>query len=328
MNKLLVICGPTATGKTSLALHLAKALEGELVSADSRQVYVGMNIGTGKEIPKGFGFRNSDLEIKGSEVGYYSDGDTRIWGYDLVEPSKNFSVGKYLKYTDAIIGDIRKRGKLPILVGGTGLYIKAVVDRIPTAEIPKNKNLRKSLEGKLANELFEILAALDPIRVASMNTSDKKNPRRLIRAIEVAEYNIHLPKRRNHPKKHLAVLFVGLTAPKKYLFDLVDKRVDARVKFGQEKEVKSLLLSGVSWDSQAVSALGYGQWRKFFEKKAPKRQIIDLWRKDERNYVKRQITWFKRDKRVAWFDISNQGWHKSVEKLVKKWYSSKHNGFA
>ena len=324
MKKLLVICGPTATGTTSLGIFLAKKFNAEIISSDSRQVYKGMDIGTGKELPV-----NSKLKTKSSKLpGYYEVDGVKIWGYDLVEPTKNFSVGQYLKYADIRFSDIRRRKKLPILVGGTGLYIKAVVDGILTAEIPKNKSLRKSLEGKLASELFEILATLDPTKAASMNTSDKKNPRRLIRAIEVAEFNTRSPKRANRPKKDLAALFVGLTAPKKYLFDLIDKRVDARVKSGQEKEVKSLLLSGVSWSSQAMSALGYSQWRKYFKEKASRSQVINQWNKDEKSYARRQITWFKRDKRVIWFDISKKSWQKSVEKLVKKWYSSKHNGFA
>src|SRR5687767_6639381 len=124
MKKLLVICGPTATGKSSLAFKLARKFNGELISADSRQVYIGMDIGTGKEWGEG----------------------VEIWGYDLVDPDKEFSVAQYLRFATKKISDIEKRGKLPILVGGTGLYIKGVVDGIPTVDVPRNKKLREILE--------------------------------------------------------------------------------------------------------------------------------------------------------------------------------------
>ena len=328
MDKLLIICGPTATGKTFLALHLAKVFGGELISADSRQVYKHMDIGTGKEIPKGFGFRKSDLEFKGGEVGYFTDGDTRIWGYDLVEAGEEFSVAQYVKFADEILKNVLQRGKLPILVGGTGLYIKGVVNGIDTAKVPKNKTLRNSLKNKGASELFEILASLDPTKAASMNISDRRNPRRLVRAIEIAEYGIGKRGEKKIKRVKLDALYIGLSAAKEYVFKLISERIKARFKAGLEGEVKNLILKRVSWDSQAMSALGYSQWRKYFEEKASMSQVINQWNKDEKSYARRQLTWFKRDKRVFWFDISKNGWQKSVEKLVKKWYSSKHNGFA
>ena len=218
MKKLLVICGPTATGKTRLALHLGKKLNAELVSADSRQVYKWMNIGTGKDLPKDSRFKIQDSR----SGGYYLVGGVKIWGYDLVEPTEEFSVGKYVKIARKIIKDIWKSrqklthsggqgGKLPILVGGTGLYIKGVVDGIPTAAISKSKALRKTLEGKKSDELFELLAQLDPVRAASMNASDRKNPRRLIRAIEVASAKVKSQKSK----------VLGLTS---YLLDLLHRK--------------------------------------------------------------------------------------------------------
>ena len=338
MKKLLVICGPTATGKTSLALHLAKVLKGELVSADSRQVYKGLDIGTGKNLPKDSKLKTPrprqakpgtvwNLAKRGGQNsklgGYYNIKGVKIWGYDLVEPTKDFSVGQYVKYADVIIGDIRERKKLPILVGGTGLYIKGVVNGIPTASIPKNQGLRKSLKGKDAPLLFEMLATLDPTKAASMNISDKKNPRRLVRAIEIADSGIRKSKKLDKGQKNLNARFVGLTAPRKYLFGLIHKRVDARVKAGQEKEIEKLISAGVSWNSQAMSASGYKQWRLYFEGKVSRKAAVKKWKTDEKNYAKRQLAWFKHEKRVLWFDITKSDYQKSVEKLVKKWYSSR-----
>lgn len=333
MKKLLVICGPTAIGKTPLALHLAKVLAsdpkgsgsaGEVVSADSRQVYKGMNIGTGKDIPKGFEIRISKLGFKGGGIGYYTDGYTRIWGYDLVEPKEGFSVAQYAETANRIIENIWGRKKLPILVGGAGLYIKALVDGIPTVAIPKNEGLRSSLRGKEIKELYDILAQLDPIRAASMNASDRKNPRRLIRAIEVADCKVRAKEatRNGGGLQDFDELFIGLKAPKRILDARIEKRVERRVRQGIEKEIESLLVKGASWGMQSMTCLGYRQWKYFFEGKKTKEEVVSLWKKEEVNYAKRQITWFKRDRRINRFDITKSDYPKNVEKLVKKWYSS------
>ena len=133
MNKLLVICGPTSTGKTTLAIALAKKFNGELISTDSRQVYKGMDIGTGKDLPEGAKFKLPWFQ----KYGYYEVGGTKIWGYDLADPRHEFSVAQYIKFAERIISDVLKRGKSPVLVGGTGLYIRGVVDGIATAGVPK-----------------------------------------------------------------------------------------------------------------------------------------------------------------------------------------------
>lgn len=304
MRKLLIVCGPTATGKTALALFLARKFKGELVSADSKQVYKGLNIGTGKDLPL----------ING----------TRLWGYDLVGPKDDFSVAQYVAFAQRTIGSIQERGKLPILVGGTGLYIKAIVDGIPTVKIPQNKSLRKNLASKDANELFEMLAQLDPIRAGTLNASDKKNPRRLIRGIEIATWKLGSGRKGLEAKttKPSSALFIGLTAPREFLFKKIKNRVKARLQAGVEEEIKKLIESGVSWDNQSMSSLGYRQWRGYFEGELTRGEAIKNWEQEEKKYSKRQVTWFKRDKRINWFDITSSGWEKKVEKLVKKWYIS------
>ena len=314
MQKLLIVCGPTATGKTALAISLAKRLGGEIISADSRQVYKKMDIGTGKDLPP---------NAKKTE-GYYLINGVRVWGYDLVDPKEDFSVANYVRFARKTVNDIGRRMKLPILVGGTGLYIQGVVDGIPTAFVPKNEDLRKNLMGKNPEELFEILAQQDPIKAASLNASDKRNPRRLIRAVEIAQWRLdsggdfsQTPTLTNY-----STLFIGLTAPKEYLSKKIDMRVEGRVDVGVEKEIKKLLSAGISWDDQAMSSLGYRQWRDFFEGTKDKNETISAWKKEEKKYAKRQITWFKRDRRIKWFDISKPDWIDSVEKLAKIWYSS------
>jgi len=319
VKKLLVICGPTATGKTKLGIYLAKKLKGELISADSRQVFRGMDIGTGKELSASakFEFRSPELG------GHYKIAGINIWGYDLVSPKKDFNVSEYIKFTRVIIDNIWSRDKLPILTGGTGLYIKALTDGIETISIPRNEKLRKTYADKSRDELFEILASIDSIKAASLNSSDKRNPRRLIRAIEIALDN---SKRNGNNsrglgkfKSKLNILFIGLFAPKVFLDEKIKERVKDRVKKGIKKEIEKLLKEKVSWKSQSMSSLGYKQWRDFFEGKANQEEVISLWEREERKYAKRQLTWFKKDNRINWFDISKRGWKKSVEKLVEKW---------
>jgi len=321
MNKLLVICGPTSTGKTTLAIKIAKKFNGELVSADSRQVYKGMDIGTGKDLPKGAKIKLPWFK----KYGYYEVDEVKIWGYDLADPRHEFSVAQYIKFAERVISDILKRGKLPILVGGTGLYIKGVVDGIATAEVPKNNLLRKNLEGKPAEELFEKLAQMDSFKAGQMNSSDKKNPRRLIRALEIAMWRINNVKKDKELEKKktvFKVLEIGLTAPEKFIFDRIKLRVGERVKAGIKNEVQNLLKQHVTWEMPSMSSMGYGQWKEYFNNKKTEDEVFKDWEGEEKKYVKRQMVWFKKDKRICWFDITASKYSQSVEKSVEKWYST------
>jgi len=319
MKKLLVICGPTSTGKTSLAIEVAKQLNGEIVSADSRQVYKMMSIGTGKDLPRDSRFMIPDSRLGG----YYEIEGVRVWGYDLADPKGEFSVAQYLKIAHRIIDDISKRGTLPILVGGTGLYIKGVIDGIGTASVPKNNKLRKNLEGKSVDELYENLSQLDSLKAGSLNSSDKKNPRRLIRAIEVAQYQLT---KKTMPSAHhtigdsFDVMYIGLTAPKEFIDRKIVKRVIERLDNGIKTEIENLLKNGVSWDNQAMMAMGYGLWRDYFEGDVSEDQILTEWARDEVQYAKRQMVWFKKDDRIKWFDITGPEYPDNVESLIKKWY--------
>jgi len=316
MKKLLVICGPTATGKTSLGIKLAKKISpkgrpasgwnGEIVSADSRQVYKQMDIGTGKEW-----------------------GDVKIWGYDLVELKDGFSVSEYFNQMKWVVEDIWSRDKLPIIVGGTGLYIKSLIDGIQTVDIPKNINLRKTLEELSVDALFEKLATLDSTKAAALNSSDRQNPRRLVRAIEVASWKIEnetknseVVKRSKVLSADVSVLQIGLTSNLNFLKSKIKERVMDRINNGFIDEVEDLLKNGVSWKMQSMKSLGYKEAEAFFKQGLSFEEFIEIWERNEVNYVKRQMTWFKKDKRIIWFDIENDDYLKAVENTVKKWYST------
>lgn len=319
MKKLLVICGPTATGKTKLATYLARKFSGEVVSADSRQVYREMDIGTGKNLP--FGANIKYPWFYG--LGYYEIDGVKIWGYDLADPKKDFSVAQYVRFADRIIADVSKRNNLAILTGGTGFYIKGVIDRIPTAQIPRNSGLRKNLSGKTAEELYEMLSQIDSIKAGSLNSSDKKNPRRLIRAIEVATWMIDNRRKMEKvgKKENFDILFIGLSSLKENLERRVDENVETRVEAGIKEEIRKLLKLGVKWDFQAMMSLGYRQYRDYFEGGAPESAVVDEWKREEKRYVKRQLVWFRKENKINWFDITEPGFEKKVEKMVKRWHN-------
>lgn len=318
MKKLLVICGPTSTGKTLLAIKMAKKFNGEIVSADSRQVYKKMDIGTGKDLPE-----NSKLKYPHfSKHGYYLIDGVKVWGYDLATPKDEFSISWFLKFANKIIQEIQKRGKLPILTGGTGLYIKGVIYGIPTLEVPKNDKLREELETRNVDALYESLSQMDSLKAASLNSSDKKNPRRLVRAIEIAQWKLgngSLGISEINPDMG-SILEIGLSAPTDFINKKIEQRVELRVRKGIKKEIESLINSGINWESQSMASIGYRQWRDFFEGAVEEEKIIDEWKKEERKYAKRQMTWFKKDKGIVWFDVTEKDYPKNVEKLIEKWY--------
>lgn len=293
-KKLLVICGPTATGKTKLALHLSKLFNGELISCDSRQVYKGLDIGTGKDKPL----------------------DTIIWGYDLVDANGDFSVSDYQKFARDKINEIWNLGKLPILVGGTGLYIKAVIDGIDTAAIPQNIEYRSLLEDKQTSELFELLLSKNRSKALSLNDSDKKNKRRLIRALEIEESGI-IPQKETFECDDL---IIGLKIDKEVLKQKIKTRIEERLILGFKNEVKKLLENGIGWQFQSMSSTGYRQYKDYLDKKIDFEKFKENWLLAETKYSKRQLTWFKKDKRVNWFDISDKQIFENVEHFVKKWY--------
>jgi len=310
MKKLLVICGPTATGKTSLGLYLAKKFQGEIISADSRQVYKGMDIATGKDIGRGKWIKGH-WEIEGIP----------LWLLDIVEPNEEFSVAHFADLAWEKIKDIWQRKKLPILVGGTGFYIKAIIEDIPSKGIPPNWLLRGQLELKSVDSLFEELAELDSFRAGQVNSSDRQNKRRLIRAIEVARWRVSNRLQETKKLPQFDFLLIGLSTPLKNLYQKIDKRVDEHLQMGAENEVKKLLEKGFSWGLPSMSAMGYQEWRPFLDGKVKIEEILARWKFNEHAYARRQMTWFRKDRRIKWFDIQKKRWQDRVEKEVFIWYT-------
>jgi tRNA dimethylallyltransferase len=291
-HKILVILGPTASGKSDLAVELARKFEGEIISADSRQVYKGLDIGTGKITKK---------EMR------------RIKHYmlDVVSPKTIFNVIKFKKKTDRIISDIIKRNKLPILCGGTGFYIQAIVDNISIPEVVPDKALRARLAEKSTDELFKILEKLDKRRAVGI---DKNNPHRLIRAIEIATHLGSVPKLETRFPTKYEVLQIGIKTEDDVLKERIHKRLLSRIKVGMVTEVRKLHEKGMSWKRMESLGLEYKYLAKYLKKELTKNELLEQLYGEICRYAKRQKTWFKRDKKIKWFNLKEK---KKIESEIK-----------
>lgn len=289
LPKVIIIVGPTASGKTALSIKLAKKFNGEIVSADSRQIYKGMDLGTGKITKK---------EMQG--IKHYL--------IDVTSPKKNFTVTQYVKLAKKAIKEIVVKNKIPIIVGGTGFYIDALIFGYRFPQVPPNKILRKKLEKKSTEELFKILKKLDPQRAKNI---DPHNKVRLIRAIEIAKKLGKVPKLEK--KLSYNPLFIGIKIQKEKLKKKIRKRLFKRIRQGMIKEVENLKKQGLSWKRLENFGLEYRYIAYYLQNKISYEKMIEDLEKAICNYAKRQMTWFKKNKNIYW--IKN---FKEAQKLVKK----------
>src|SRR3989338_527994 len=338
--KLLIIIGPTATGKTDLAIHLAQKYHGEIVSADSRHVYQGMDIGTGKDIDEKSklktlppqrdpesGGKNSKLQKnKKFSIGYRSKEGIPIWLVDIVPPDYQFNLGEYFKIAQQIIKDIWERKKLPIVVGGTGLYIKALLKPLTLIAIPPDDNLRKQLNKLSLDELAGKLKKINPQKWNQMNFSDRHNPRRIVRAIEITKST----------KKSFSYtpfsnwLLIYLTALNNYLYLKIDRRVDERLSKGIIREIENLFKKGYHFNLPSFSATPYHLFKPYFEDGKDEetlKNIISEWKNTEHRLARKQAVWFKKmirdfpPEKILISDIGNRGYLRQIEERINKWYT-------
>lgn len=318
-EKLLVILGPTATGKTELALNLAHKFQGELVSADSRQIYKGLDIGTGKMPITG----NWKIENRRWIV----DG-VNIWLYDVISPKRQYSVADYVKDAEKVVREILKRNKLPIIVGGSGLYLKAILEGLPNLRVPVDKNLRKNLEKLSLEKLQKKLQELSSKKWEAMNNSDRQNPRRLVRQIELSFTSDDGPLALSEAEGKRLFLKIGLSASRDILYQRVDKRVLTRIDQGMVEEAKRLYRAGLSLQRMKSLGLEYGVLADYLSKKIKSMdELIKIMQGKIHRFVRSQLTWFKkpclpagREKNINWFNITDLNYIEKVENKVRKWY--------
>lgn len=314
MKKILVILGPTATGKTDLALNLAKKFDGELVSCDSRQVYKGLDVGTGK-LP------SKEVKYSKGEKFWIMD-KIKVWMYDVVYPDKQYTVADYVKDARVIIDDISNRGKLPIVVGGTGLYLRGLINGFSNLTIPVNKKLRGELNKLALNELQEKLQKLDYKKWQLLNESDRKNKRRLIRSIEMILMYPHKMETQsaNLKTQNFDILKIGLTVSREILYKKIDSRLDSRFSQGLIEEAENLYRHGLSFKRMRQLGLEYGILANYLDGKITKDGMVNILKIKIHQFAKRQLTWFKKEEGVNWFDITSKDYLYQVEKLALKWY--------
>jgi len=296
-EKIVVILGPTTSGKSDLGIKLAKKFNGEIISADSRQVYRGMDIGTGKVTKK------EQKAVKHHLL-------------DIASPELVFTVSDFKKLGQKAINDIQCRYKVPFVVGGTGFYIDALVKDISLPEVPPNKKLRAQFDKLTVELLFEKLKKLDPERA---KTVDPKNKRRLIRALEIIK-TTGKPVPKLNPEsrsRSYDVLWIGLRP--KNLEKIIKMRLDKRLKQGMVKEVKNLIKAGVSKKRLHDLGLEYRQISEYLKNQKSKfknSEYYGVLLREIIKYSKRQMTWFKRSKKIVWLKNKKQA-YKLVEEFIK-----------
>lgn len=293
--KVIVILGPTSSGKTELSLKLAKKFNGIIISADSRQIYKGLDIATAKTT---------------------KDHQQNIPHYmiDIIDPDEDFNVSLYQTSVYNLLNSITRRNTkcskktIPFIVGGTGLYIKAIVDGYKIPPIPPNKQFRAKLERlslrTLTQKLKQLSAGLIKPHI------DLTNKRRIIRAIEIikAAGKILLEAK----KPNFNFLQIGINPPPEILNQRIENKVDEMYKTGLVKEAKKLLAQGYNFDEPAFSALGYRHIYRYFRSRITLKKALELMKQETKKFAKRQMTWFKKDKRIHWVKD-----YKEAEKLIQ-----------
>lgn len=286
--KVIVIVGPTASGKTALSIELAKKIDGEIISCDSMQIYKDMNIGSAKPTIE---------EMQG--IKHYM--------IDIAEPTERFSVAEYKKRSEEAIDEILQKGKVPIIVGGTGLYANSLIYNIEYNEIMLDEEYRKNLmqiaetEDGLAT-LYEKARSIDPVAMEKISSNDKK---RIIRVLEIKhstgknKTELELESRKNEVKYEYKVFAINM--PREILYDRINKRVDIMIENGLIDEVENIIEKYKEFPT-AMQAIGYKEIVMYLKGELTKQEAIEKIKQESRRYAKRQITWFKKIENIKWID--------------------------
>ncbi len=301
-DKIISIVGPTGIGKSQLGIKLALQYHGEIINADSRQIFRYLDIGTAKPV-------KSELEMVSHHL------------IDIINPDQDFSLAEYQKLVYAVIPDILQRKKIPLLVGGSGQYIRAVLEGWVIPEVAPDHGFRAELEQRvasgMADDLYAELKNVDPEAAQKI---DPRNIRRVIRALEVNKNGIgkfsQLQKKNPPP---VDCLTIGLTAPRAVLYRKVDERVDQMIARGLVAEVQGLLRKGYDINLPSMSGIGYREIGAYLKGDLTLGEAIDKIKTGTHRYIRQQYTWFRlQDQNITWFDITEDV-SREIDRVVKKW---------
>lgn len=293
MNKVLVIVGPTGVGKSSFAVECAKKYNGEIISGDSIQVYKGLDIGSAKI-----------KENEKDNINHYL--------IDIKEPTDNYSVKEFQDLARIKIQEIQNNNKLPIICGGTGLYIKALLYDYYFYEEDEKDNQYEDLSNE---EIYKRIEKIDPESLENIHINNRKRLVRALNIIEKHQTNITEIKQSQEHKLLYDAKIIGLTKPKEIINSMVDKRVDQMINEGLLDEIKSLLNKGVTFDNQSMQAIGYKEFKDYFNKTKTKEECINDVKTHTHQFIKRQYTWFKNQMNVEWYDNKEDALIS-----INKWY--------
>lgn len=298
---LIAILGPTAVGKSALAIRLAQEFRGEIISADSRQVYRGMDVGTAKPT------REEQALVPHHLI-------------DLVNPDENFTIAQYQQLAYQVISAIHARGSVPFLVGGSGLYVRAVLEGLTIPRVEPNPARRRELETQAPEQLYARLQALDPIAADKI---DPRNTRRVIRALEVCEAILGpFSALQTREAPDYRVLRIGLTMPRDQLYERINGRVDEMIARGLVAEVRALIEQGYAPDLASMSGLGYRQIAMHVKGEIGLEEAVRQLKRDTRRFVHHQYSWFRLDDPgIRWFDVSTCA-YETIRDAAKAWFKT------
>ena len=310
MSQVLAIVGPTASGKTTLSILLAEKLRGEIISSDSRQIYKFLNIGTAKPIPEDF-----------HRIPHHF--------IDVLDPDREYNAAEYGQQARSKIEELLKQGIQPIIVGGSGLYVRANIDGLfkgPGKDYEIREQLEQEAQRFGSEMLFEKLKRIDPISAAKMDAS---KVRRVVRALEVF-YTTGKPISDLHSTQEtrapFEVLQYALEWERKTLYDRINRRIDEMMEKGLVEEVRELKTRGYLSSMNALNTVGYKETFDFIEGKLTKEEMVRLIKQNSRRFAKRQLTWFRADKRIRWISVNEQtNWNEIAEMIQKEFQTAQKN---
>ena len=297
MENLVIITGPTGIGKTELSLELAKKYKGEIISSDSMQIYKKLNIGTAK------------IDLNKTSIPHHM--------IDIIEPSDNFTVADFKNQAKKIITDINNKGGLPFLIGGTGLYINSLVYNLDFTETQPDYDYRDELREILDQEgsefLYEKLQDQDRAMAEKIH---KNNAQRIIRALEILKSGNKKGDNFREENNDYNLIYIGLNMDRAKLYEKINQRVDKMIDLGLVDEVKNLLDEWLDKNSQSLKAIGYKEVISYLDGIIDFDEMVDLIKKNSRHYAKRQLTWFRREKRIKWFDRESDTILSDIENYI------------